>query len=221
MKEKRVVTSFLAYTEEDTDSFSQGDKILLLKRSDQVKTYQNHWAGVSGGIEPNDSSPLERALKEIQEETSLSLTDITLIRSGKSLTILAENIQTIWKVYPFLFHINSPTITNKIQIDWEHQTYKWINPSELTNYKCVPNLLETLYRVYLPSRVHIGLNDLLKNRSSGAQELSMKSLDILKEAIIGKECRKISKNAMELWRNWLNIGWHITQIRPRERRNIF
>ncbi|CAI2165376.1 13413_t:CDS:2 [Funneliformis geosporum] len=216
MKVRRVVTSFLTYTE-GSETFSQGNKLLLLKRSDKVRTYQNHWASVCGGIESNDSSPLERALKEIREETSLSSTDITLIRSGKPLTILTE---IIWKVYPFLFHINSPTLINKIQIDWEHQAYKWINPSELINYECVPNLLETLHRVYLPLCVHEGLNDLFKNRTSGAQELSMKALDILKKTVESQECRTISKDTLELWKNLLNIGWHLTQIRPNMKASI-
>ncbi|CAB4400919.1 unnamed protein product [Rhizophagus irregularis] len=219
MKERHVVTSFLVYTE-GIEENSQGDNILLLKRSDKVRTYKNHWAGISGGIEENDSSPLERALKEIQEEISLSHTDITLIRSGKLLTILGENEQTIWKVYPFLFHINTTNLINKIQINWEHQTYEWIKPTELNNYECVPNLLETLYRVYLPTHVHKGLNDMFKDRNSGAQELSKKSLDILKETIINKEFRKISKNSKELWKNLLNVGWYLKEIRPNMKASI-
>ncbi|CAG8460984.1 22991_t:CDS:2 [Rhizophagus irregularis] len=219
MKERHVVTSFLVYTE-GIEENSQGDNILLLKRSDKVRTYKNHWAGISGGIEENDSSPLERALKEIQEETSLSHTDITLIRSGKLLTILGKNEQTIWKVYPFLFHINTTILINKIQINWEHQTYEWIKPTELNNYECVPNLLETLYRVYLPTHVHKGLNDMFKDRNSGAQELSKKSLDILKETIINKEFRKISKNSKELWKNLLNVGWYLKEIRPNMKASI-
>ncbi|GBB93587.1 hypothetical protein RclHR1_00220021 [Rhizophagus clarus] len=219
MKERRVVTSFLVHTEGNEEN-NQGDKLLLLKRSDKVRTYKNHWAGISGGIEENDSSPLERAIKEIEEETSLSRTDITLIRNGKLLTILGESEQTLWKVYPFLFRINSPSLINKIQIDWEHQTCEWIKPTEINNYECVPNLLETLKRVYLPTRVHEGLNDMFKDRNSGAQELSMKSLDILKETIINKEFRKISKNSNELWKNILNVGWYLTQIRPNMKASI-
>lgn len=39
MKERHVVTSFLVYTEGNEEN-SQGDNILLLKRSDKVRTYQ-------------------------------------------------------------------------------------------------------------------------------------------------------------------------------------
>jgi hypothetical protein len=39
MKERRVVTSFLIYTEGNEEN-SQRNKILLLKRSDKVRTYQ-------------------------------------------------------------------------------------------------------------------------------------------------------------------------------------
>jgi translation initiation factor 2B subunit (eIF-2B alpha/beta/delta family) len=119
-----------------------------------------------------------------------------------------------------LFRINSPSLLNKIQIDWEHQAYEWIKPTELNNYECVPNLLETLYRVYLPTRVHKGLNEMFEDRNSGAQELSMKSLDILRETIINKEFGKISKSTNELWNNLLNIGWYLTQIRPNMKASI-
>ena len=54
MKKINVVTSFLEHD----------GKILILRRSDKVRTMKHQWAGVSGYIESNET-PLERALKEM------------------------------------------------------------------------------------------------------------------------------------------------------------
>ncbi|CAG8698571.1 681_t:CDS:2, partial [Dentiscutata erythropus] len=183
MKQRNVVTSFLTFSEGADDPTDQGNRVLLLKRSDKVNIR------ISGGMEANDSSPLERALTEIQEETTVNSSDIKLIRIGKPLNIRDENNSTIWKVYPFLFHIQSDNI-HKIKIDWEHETFKWTNPKELSSYNNVLNLLETFYRVYLPNNVHLGLIDILNDRSSGAQQLA------------------------NLYIAYLNIGWHLCEIRP-------
>ena len=55
--------------------------ILLLKRSEKVRSYQEHWAVVSGGIEAGES-PEACSRREIEEETGLGKKDISLIRTG-------------------------------------------------------------------------------------------------------------------------------------------
>ncbi|CAG8577355.1 8654_t:CDS:2, partial [Diversispora eburnea] len=221
MKERSVVTSFLTYSKEfENDPLTQGDKILLLKRSDKVHTFQHLWAGVSGGMEPQDETPLDRAITEIQEEIKLTTSDINLIRSGLPLTIRSEETSTIWKVYPFLFRLNSKDIINKVKIDWEHDTFKWIKPEDMKSFNTVPHLLETFHRVYLPKSAHNGLLYMLKNRSSGAQELAEKALDIFVEVIKDKSCRQFTTNFKELYLAWLNIGWHLSEIRPTMKASI-
>ncbi len=132
MQEKQVVTCFL----------ESAGEVLLLRRSEQVGSYQGRWAGVSGYIE---TTPDEQALVEIAEETSLSGQDIKLIRKGKPLPVEDEKLGTRWVVHPFLFHIRD---RNKVKIDWEHKETRWINPRDIDNYQTVPMLKETLARVY-------------------------------------------------------------------------
>ena len=132
LKEKRVVTCFLE---------SNGE-ILILRRSEQVGSYQGKWAGVSGYIETTAD---EQALTEIAEETGLAQEDLTLIRSGEPLPIEDEKLGIKWVVHPYLFHIND---RDKIRIDWEHTEIRWIKPEEIGNYQTVPELKETLARVY-------------------------------------------------------------------------
>ena len=132
LQEKQVVTCFL-----ESDS-----EILILRRSDQVGSYQGKWAGVSGYI---DKSADEQALVEIEEETNLGKEDLRLIRRGKPLLIEDEKLGVKWVVHPYLFHIKE---RGKIKIDWEHTEARWIKPEEIGNYQTVPMLKETLARVY-------------------------------------------------------------------------
>ena len=131
LEEKHVVTCFL----------ESGGKILLLRRSEQVGSYQGRWAGVSGYVE---SPPDEQAVIEIHEEVGLDTDDISLLEKGEPLVIDDKELQTRWIVHPFLFHVNTP---EKVKIDWEHKEYTWIEPSNIDKYDTVPGLKNTLGRV--------------------------------------------------------------------------
>ena len=132
LQEKQVVTCFLE---------SDG-KILLLRRSERVGSYQGRWAGVSGYIE---KTPDEQALVEIAEETGLSGEDIKLVRRGEPLPIEDEKLGIRWVVHSFLFQISD---RSKVKIDWEHKETRWIDPKDIGDYQTVPMLKETLARVY-------------------------------------------------------------------------
>ncbi len=131
LKEKQVVTCFLE---------SNGE-ILILRRSEQVGSYQGKWAGVSGYLEKTAD---EQALIEIKEETSLGKEDIKLIKKGKPLPITDDRLGIKWVVHPYLFHIKD---RGKIKIDWEHKETNWIDPKNIDNFETVPMLKETLARV--------------------------------------------------------------------------
>ena len=133
MKEKSVVTSFLEYN----------NKILILRRSETVGTYQGKWAGVSGYIEHPNAS-LEQSLQEIKEETGLSQADVELIKKGQILEVVDEELGRKWIVHPYFFRVKDPT---KIRIDWEHKEAKWILPEDITKYPTVPKLKEAWEKV--------------------------------------------------------------------------
>lgn len=129
-----IVTAFIEYQ----------DKILLLRRSQNVKTMKGKWAGVSGYIEKSEP-PVRRALTEIQEETGLAAKNIEFLKEGKPLEA-ADNMRPsdiIWVVHPFYFRAN----TNEIRLDWEHDTYEWVKPAEIDTYDTVPRLKEAFDRV--------------------------------------------------------------------------
>ena len=115
-------------------------KILLLKRSDQVRTYRGLWGSVAGYVE-DDEEPLETALKEIEEEVGLHQDEIYLVKRAEPVTFIdVYRKETYhWTVYPFLFHIEYP---EHVTLDWEHTEYRWIVPSAIRKYKTAPRLKE-------------------------------------------------------------------------------
>ena len=134
MHKTKIVTSFLKNSE----------KILLLKRSEKVKTMKNLWAGISGIIE-GDEEPLARAEIEIFEEVGIERYNIRLLKQGK--VIFIESPQYVnhqWEVYPFLFS----TENKEIKLNWENSDSKWISIDELRNFSTVPSLDKVLTRLF-------------------------------------------------------------------------
>ena len=117
-------------------------QILILRRSEQVGSYQGRWAGVSGYIEQTDD---EQALTEIEEETGLQKEDVRLIRKGAPLPVEDEKLGVRWVVHPYLFHI---TDRSQVRVDWEHKEMRWIDPKDIDDYQTVPKLKEALAQVY-------------------------------------------------------------------------
>jgi 8-oxo-dGTP diphosphatase len=133
MSPRPVVTSFL----------ESGNKILLLRRSDRVRTYQGRWAGVSGSIEPG-RTPEQQARIEIHEETGLTDDDVRLVTTGEPLAVDDTASGRQWLVHPFRFVVLHP---ERIRLDWEHVEMLWIDPSRLADFETVPRLAETWKRV--------------------------------------------------------------------------
>jgi 8-oxo-dGTP diphosphatase len=137
MRQANVVTCFLLRRSGD------GDEILLLRRSQQVGTYRGRWAGVSGYIE--ETNALTQAYTEIEEETGLAREGVQLLRTGDPLEVVDAEADRRWIVHPFLFEVEEP---DRIRTDWEHIETRWIRPEDIFRYETVPQLAETLMRVY-------------------------------------------------------------------------
>jgi len=126
MRATNIVTSFI----------KDNDKLLILKRSDKVKSMRGLWAGISGIIE-NDEEPLERAKIEIFEEPGITHEKITLIKSIGEMRVNSPQYKNHeWEIFPFLFNATNPTI----KLNWENSDFRWINIGELQNYETVPSL---------------------------------------------------------------------------------
>ena len=133
MRSTKIVTSFLKHD----------DKVLILKRSNKVKTMKGLWAGVSGIIE-NDESPLERAKIEIFEELGIVEKNISLVKSVKEIRVNSPQYKNHeWEIFPFMFETDNP----KIILNWENSEFRWIKINELKKFDTVPSLQKVLFNL--------------------------------------------------------------------------
>ena len=131
MRKTRIVTSFLKYN----------NKILILKRSQKVKSMKELWAGISGIIE-NNELPINRARIEIFEEVGIKQEYITLIKSSDEITVESPQYANHqWIIFSFFFK----TDTNDIKLNWENSEFRWIDIQELKEFNTVPSLEKILF----------------------------------------------------------------------------
>ncbi|MEK0319558.1 MAG: NUDIX domain-containing protein [Nitrosopumilus sp.] len=133
MRSTKIVTSFI----------KNNGKLLILKRSDKVKSMKGLWAGISGIIEKNEV-PLKRARIEIFEEVGITEDMIKLVRSAEEMRVNSPQYENHeWEIFPFLFEAENPII----KLNWENSEYKWINMEDLKNYNTVPSLQKVLFNL--------------------------------------------------------------------------
>ncbi|KAI1772169.1 nagb/rpia/CoA transferase-like protein [Hypoxylon cercidicola] len=209
--------------------FPNGDEkqaqVALFRRSGKVRTYQHKLAPVSGSVEKDDASPIATALREIKEETGLTLTSIELLRVGKPYTFVDESIGREWTINPFAFRLKDKTEGGKgeegITLDWEHEGFEWFNPldvNESEDFGGVPKLVNSLRRVWpeydLGPRagkvLTSGLQQLRDDHESGARLLAQTAVSILKNLIAEMDSGVIDN---EWWANVRMAAWHICKAR--------
>ena len=133
MRSTRIVTSFI----------KNNNKILILKRSDKVRSMKGLWSGVSGIIE-NNEEPIDRAKIEILEEVGIGRDKIILVKSMEKMKISSPQYENHeWMVFPFLFE----TKETNVKLNLENSEFKWIDLNELENYETVPSLDKILFNL--------------------------------------------------------------------------
>jgi isopentenyldiphosphate isomerase len=136
-----VVTVFIKYK----------NKILLLKRSNGVRTYKRKWNTVAGYIDRLVSAE-DIALKEVDEELGIKKRDISALVSGNPYRFTDKKINKTWIICPFLLEVRKKP---RIRLDWEHTEYKWIDPKSLMHFDTVPNLDRSLIAAKEPTHKHL------------------------------------------------------------------
>jgi 8-oxo-dGTP pyrophosphatase MutT (NUDIX family) len=133
MRSTKIVTSFIR----------DNNKLLILKRSNKVKTMKELWSGISGIIEKNEV-PLKRAKIEIFEEAGIIEDEIKLIKAAEEMRINSPQYKNHeWEIFPFLFEATNPTIN----LNWENSDFRWIRADELETYETVPSLQKVLFNL--------------------------------------------------------------------------
>ena len=110
MRSTKIVTSFIR---------NKG-KLLILKRSNKVKSMKGLWAGISGIIEKNEE-PLERAKIEIFEEVGITEDKITLVKSAETMRVSSPQYENHEWEY-FHFYLKSKDTT--VKLNWENTEFR-------------------------------------------------------------------------------------------------
>ncbi|KAI0835004.1 nagb/rpia/CoA transferase-like protein [Hypoxylon sp. FL0890] len=222
LKKRSIAGSFLFKIPNGDETQAQ---VALFRRSDKVSTYQHKLAPISGSVEKYDASPLATALREINEETGLTLSSIELLRVGKPYTFIDESIGREWTINPFAFRLKEKAEGGKgeegITIDWEHEGYEWFNPldvNESDEFGGVPKLVNSLRRVWPeydlgPQAGKVftsGLRRLRDDRESGARQLAEVAVSILKNLVAEMDSSVIDQT---WWANVRMAAWHICKTR--------
>lgn len=167
MKEQvPVVTAFVV----------RGDKIALIKRSQQVGTYKGSWAAFSGYVE---TVTLDQAFTELSEEAGLPRESLSLRGIGAPLPVEDAQEGRSWLVLPFLFELKDGA---EIRTDWEAEKWDWFHASDLEEMETVPGLTAALDRVmpaFGDAQFWDELADIAADRCSGATKLARKGLAAL------------------------------------------
>ena len=132
LRQTHVVSCFLLRTDMDRP------RILIVRRSQRVGSYNARWAGISGFLETG-VTPDEQAYTEIREETGLQSEQIRMLKRGKVIEYQDASIGRHWYIHPFLFEVLIP---DAIALDWEATGMRWIVPSEIQAFETVPKLDE-------------------------------------------------------------------------------
>lgn len=118
-------------------------RLLLLRRSRDVRSMRGLWSAVSGTIEGGEA-PLERARTEILEETGIRRDDVRFVRSGDMMVIRAARYgDREWELFPFLFEASH----TRVRLNWENSDHAWVRPEQVGEYDTVPDLGRVLGRL--------------------------------------------------------------------------
>lgn len=122
---------------------THGGKILLVRRSPDMRLYPNYWSGVSGFLD--DASGIEdKVYEELHEELGLGKNDVGELTIARPLRQEAPEYNKTWFVVPVLAVVTM----DKVKLDWEAAEAKWFDPNEAKSLKLLPGFAEVLAQFF-------------------------------------------------------------------------
>ncbi|KAL3479367.1 hypothetical protein BJX99DRAFT_222504 [Aspergillus californicus] len=221
LEKRSVVSSFIFHF---PNGPSEKPQVALFKRSGKVNTYQHRTAPISGTISRSDKEPLTAAWRELFEETKLTPSTLSFWRTGKPFSFVDESVGREWTVHPFAFRLKEPdTDGTKIETDWEHEGWKWFDPTAVIRSAGfedtgVPHLRESLRRVWFEGEMNdkagkvlgTGLERIQNDHVSGSHELTATALGVFREFIIHMED---GMNEPRWWEDVQMAAFHLVKRR--------
>ena len=101
------------------------DRALMLLRPSWISWGANQW-GFPGGKPEDGETPLQAAVRETREETQLEVANLTKTHAGGNRVLRAYYTRDY---------------TGNIEIDFEHDDWKWMSRDEMAQYPLAPGVL--------------------------------------------------------------------------------
>jgi isopentenyldiphosphate isomerase len=118
------------------------NKILIVQRSKDVAFYPEYWNGVSAFLD-DEKSLKQKIQEELKEELGIAKSKIVRIRLGEIFNQEAPKYGKTWVVHPVLVEV----ATDKIKLDWEAKSYRWVKLQEIKGLKILPGFSEVLEKL--------------------------------------------------------------------------
>ena len=118
------------------------NKLLLVKRSKELKFYPSCWNGISGFLD-DQRSLTEKVSDELREELGILKNKIQRIRLGAIFDQEEPKYRKTWVVHPVLVEVK----IDKIKLDWEARDYKWVTFQEAKRLKLLPGFDKVLKKL--------------------------------------------------------------------------
>jgi len=122
---------------------TDGRRVLLLKRSDEMRLYPGYWNGASGFLD--DTQDIEdKVLEELREELGLGPLDIVSIKRGNVVLQEAPEYNKTWLVVAVLVTVK----TQEHITDWETEKAEWMSPEDVYKHQLLPGFAEVFEQFF-------------------------------------------------------------------------
>lgn len=108
-------------------------KVLLLQRSSGMRSYPNHWCGISGYLD-DDRSVEDKTRQEMLEEVGITGERILSMERGTVLLQEAPDDGKSWLVVSILVRVRD----RRYRLDWESQAAGWFSMTEAMKLPLLP-----------------------------------------------------------------------------------
>lgn len=113
-------------------------RIALFRRSSRLQHDSGLWHCITGYIEAG-ATPEQQVREELFEETGLQAKDLLDLRQGPAL-VIPDGTGAPWLVHTF----TAVTGRRRLNINWEHDSYRWTTASKAKRFTNRVNWLDTV-----------------------------------------------------------------------------
>lgn len=119
----------------------RGNRLLLVKRSQNVSFYPGKWNWLSGFID--EAKPLRDFVEqELEEETGITSDNVHDMRFTSRVEITDEALGKTWLIYPVIVRVSADV---EPELDWEAEDFAWVAPGEIDRYETVPGVAGNIH----------------------------------------------------------------------------